>query len=64
MLGNTFSTYAELKSFVTSNTKVAVGKYFVSVDETKNNIPTEYFVDVNKKISLMNETTLFNSDTF
>lgn len=64
MLGNTFSTYAELEAFVKDNTKVAVGKYFVSVDETKNNVPTEYFVDVNKKISLMNETTLFNSDIF
>lgn len=64
MLGNTFSTYTELESFVKDNTKVSVGKYFVSVDETKNGVPTEYFVDANKKISLMNETTLFNSDIF
>ena len=64
MLGNTFATYAELESFLKNNTKVSVGKYFVSVDETKNGVPTEYFVDINKKISLMNETTLFNSDIF
>ncbi len=64
MLGNTFQTFAELNTFVTDNPKVSVGKYFVSVDETKNGVPTEYYVDSNKNISLMNETTLFNSDIF
>lgn len=64
MLGNTFSTYADLESFVNDNPKVVVGKYFVSSDETKNSVPTEYYVDSNKKISLMNETTLLNSDIF
>ena len=64
MLGNTFSTYADLESFVNDNTKVVIGKYFVSSDETKNGVPTEYYVDRNKKISLMNETTLLNSDIF
>ena len=64
MLGNTFQTFAELNTFVTDNPKVSVGKYFVSVDETKNGVPTEYYVDANKNISLMNETTLFNSDIF
>lgn len=64
MLGNTFQTFAELNTFVTDNPKVSVGKYFISVDETKNGVPTEYYVDANKNISLMNETTLFNSDIF
>lgn len=64
MLGNTFQTFAELNTFVTDNPKVSVGKYFVSVDETKNGVPTEYYVDANKNISLMNETTLINSDIF
>lgn len=64
MLGNTFNTYADLESFVSDNPKVVVGKYFVSSDETKNGVPTEYYVDSNKKISLMNETTLLNSDIF
>ena len=64
MLGNTFQTFAELNTFVTDNPKVSVGKYFVSVDETKNGVPTEYYVDDNKNISLMNETTLLNSDIF
>ncbi len=64
MLGNTFQTFAELNTFVTDNPKVSVGKYFVSVDETKNGVPTEYYVDANKNISLMNETTLLNSDIF
>ena len=64
MLGNTFSTYADLESFVNDNPKVVVGKYFVSSDETKNGVPTEYYVDSNKNISLMNETTLLNSDIF
>ena len=64
MLGNTFQTFAELNTFVTDNPKVSVGKYFVSVDETKNGVPTEYYVDANKNLSLRNETTLFNSDIF
>ncbi len=64
MLGNTFQTFAELNTFVTDSPKVSVGKYFVSVDETKNGVPTEYYVDSNKNISLMNETTLINSDIF
>lgn len=64
MLSNSFATFAELETFVKDNTKVSVGKYFVKVDETKNNTPSEYFVDSNKNISLMNETTLFNSDIF
>ena len=64
MLSNSFATFAELETFVKDNTKVSVGKYFVEVDETKNNTPSEYFVDSNKNISLLNETTLFNSDIF
>lgn len=64
MLGNTFATYAELESFVKDNTKVSTGKYFVEVDETRNGVPSEYFVDSNKNVSLVNETTLFNGDIF
>ena len=42
----------------------SVRKVKLCVDETKNGVPTEYYVDSNKNISLMNETTLLNSDIF
>lgn len=64
MLGNSFTTYAELNTFIKENTKVPTGKYFVEVDETRNGVPSEYFVDSNKNVSLVNETTLFNGDIF
>lgn len=64
MLGNKFGTYAELAAFIKNNTKVIEGRYFVDIDETMNSVPSEYFVDSNKKISLINETTLYNSELF
>ena len=64
MLGNKFGTYAELEAFVKNNTTVVAGKYFVDVDETMNNVPSEYLVDSSKKISLINETTLYNAELF
>lgn len=63
MLGNKFGTYAELETFVNTNTVVA-GRYFVDVDETMNGVPSEYFIDTTKKISLINEMTLYNSELF
>ena len=65
MLGNKFSTYADLDTFIKGNALVVAGKYFVDADETMNGVPSEYLVDSNKKkISLINEMTLYNSELF
>lgn len=64
MIGNTFESYADLESHVDGNTSVLEGKYFVNNDETRNNVPSEYYVNTSKKISLMNEATLYNAELF
>ena len=64
MLGNKFPTYADLDTFVQGSSTILAGKYFVDADETLNGVPSEYFVDSTKKISLINEMTLYNSELF
>lgn len=64
MLGNRFPTYADLNAFITGNAAILSGEYFVDNDETKNNVPMEYYVDANKKITPKNQTTIFNSELF
>lgn len=63
MLGNRLPTYAAFSTFIASGTMLS-GKYFVDADETMNGVPSEYLVDSTKKISLINEMTLYNSELF
>jgi hypothetical protein len=64
MIGNTFESYADLESHVDGNTSVLEGKYFVNNDETRNNVPSEYYVNTNKVVSLVNAQIIYNGDLF
>ena len=63
MLGNRFPTYAAFSTFIASGTMLS-GKYFVDADETRNNTVSEYYVDTNKVVSLVNAQIIYNGDLF